>query len=807
MVLASEEIAQQIRENLINPNDIRDGVSADTHSLLSIIGDALTLVTEAESSKKDAISRVMDRCREELEKTQLHDRQQRLRRAKERLLISLTSAIVLGGITGILLYRGASIWMWVSCGVFTMAAAAGLVHSWRTIRRQPKVSDSGDFGTNVPTSILTDALKKDQAFRSAVSAVSAARALYMQRLEEGVRQSARLLINQRLEDSYETILRPQLAPGLSEFSNPAREISTEARNRLAHMIDTRSAASIGIAGRRGAGKSTLLRATTRDEAQGNAGSTLVVLASAPVQYSTREFVLHLFSVTCREVLKHQGVPEFHRTPTRPGADLETARKKRILREYGIAAARLLAPTSLLIGAALLLTSMLASFASGPRERALLMVAALLSAAVQGLFAWSAARWRAVNYDDDDDHRLRDFDNDPRMIYHMRTISRVHLAASLVSMLIAYTLALSLFIVIASLKLALIGATLVGLGAGLVGLLVNGRRSVLGSVRRERSRSYHSPEEPSESHLIETTREHLDRIAFQRSIQSGWTTQAKISALKVAEVSGGLTGSRTLSEIARGFPEIVDDFRHYAEMVTDTYTKLIIGIDELDKIEDGSLARQFLNELKGIFGLPNCYFLVTVSEDALISFERRGATVRDVFDSSFDEIVEVPPLSLKECYDLLYSRVFGVPRPFMALAYVLAGGIARDVIRHTRTLLEMADNSASKSVQLINAAALVLTEEVNSSRRGTLHAMSTFAQDGFQPAWASMLAPLKSGELWDFENALESLKQLHSRIAEIQSEYDPPKGLTLVLNRRLRTSICALRRCACSARSVIRKTSG
>ena len=112
------------------------------------------------------------------------------------------------------------------------------------------------------------------------------------------------------------------------------------------------------------------------------------------------------------------------------------------------------------------------------------------------------------------------------------------------------------------------------------------------------------------------------------------------------------------------PEIVDSLRSFLESIAQT-RKVFVGIDELDKIESDERARQFVNEIKGIFGIKDCYFLLSVSEEAIGSFERRGIPFRDVFDSSFDEIVRVRYLKLEDATTLLNRRVavsiHGVPR--------------------------------------------------------------------------------------------------------------------------------------------------
>jgi hypothetical protein len=105
----------------------------------------------------------------------------------------------------------------------------------------------------------------------------------------------------------------------------------------------------------------------------------------------------------------------------------------------------------------------------------------------------------------------------------------------------------------------------------------------------------------------------------------------------------------------------------------------IGIDELDKIDSVHDAGRFLNEIKVLFGIPHCFFLVSLSEDAMSQFERRGLPMRDVFDSSFDDVVRVGPLDASRSVALLRERTrsqrctdhwsFGEARPARRLARV------------------------------------------------------------------------------------------------------------------------------------------
>ena len=86
--------------------------------------------------------------------------------------------------------------------------------------------------------------------------------------------------------------------------------------------------------------------------------------------------------------------------------------------------------------------------------------------------------------------------------------------------------------------------------------------------------------------------------------------------------------------------------------------------------------QFLNGIKAIFDVPGCLYLVSVSEDAMAIFASQTPAIKTAFDSAFDEITRVDPMTFEEARELLDLRVTGVPLPFLALCHVLAGGVPR-----------------------------------------------------------------------------------------------------------------------------------
>ena len=209
--------------------------------------------------------------------------------------------------------------------------------------------------------------------------------------------------------------------------------------------------------------------------------------------------------------------------------------------------------------------------------------------------------------------------------------------------------------------------------------------------------------------------YLDVIRYQQTFTSGWSGSVR-ATVGVAEGSAGLTGGASYVQQSLSLPEIV---HHFERLVTSVSQEgpVIIGIDELDKIGSADRAQAFLNDIKSVFGIDQCYFLVSVSEDALANFERRGLPLRDAFDSALDDVVLVNPLDYPSSLKLIRGRVVGLSEPYAALAYCLSGGLPRDMIRWVRTFIV---NGEDHGFDLSEIAAAVLADDVK------------------RKAWASML---------------------------------------------------------------------
>jgi hypothetical protein len=190
-------------------------------------------------------------------------------------------------------------------------------------------------------------------------------------------------------------------------------------------------------------------------------------------------------------------------------------------------------------------------------------------------------------------------------------------------------------------------------------------------------------------MVAAAGKYLSQVRYLQTYTSGLSGGLSLPNGANAQLSRSVSRA----EQPLTYPEIVSRFRSFATTVAADVDRrgdrVFIGVDELDKMASAEHAEHFLNEVKGIFGIPHLYFMVSVSDDALNAFERRGFPLRDAFDSSFDEILRVEQLSYSESRRMLYRRVIGLTEPYVALCHCLAGGLARDVIRAARQVVRNA----------------------------------------------------------------------------------------------------------------------
>jgi regulator of sigma D len=224
-------------------------------------------------------------------------------------------------------------------------------------------------------------------------------------------------------------------------------------------------------------------------------------------------------------------------------------------------------------------------------------------------------------------------------------------------------------------------------------------------------------------LVEKAYEWLRETKFQQSFSSGWAGSFRGGITPItAEARKEARVEYTKHQLS--LPEIVYHYHEFLKLVVSQEYKVLIGIDEVDKIGSDEKAHNFLNEIKALFGRDSCFYLISVSESAMSSFERRGLPFRDVFDSSFDDIVNADYLDLDAAQRLLRRRVIGVPVPFLDFCHCMAGGLPRDLIRIARDLFnEVKHRNASD-----NSLAMLCSSLIRSDIKEKLHAVLVATKD-------------------------------------------------------------------------------
>ena len=466
----------------------------------------------------------------------------------------------------------------------------------------------------------------------------------------------------RLMDSYSTVLCVDRAPGLAELSINSYAVNTEAKQKLELMLKYMPGGSIGIAGPRGAGKTTLMRAYCEAPVTGlDDHHVLEVMTSAPVEYDPRDFILYLFQQVCTRVLE-----EFKLRPNAAPWGQGDAGGSFSPRAYSNA----LVLAGVLTAAGLALV--LAAFLIVPLKE---------SAGAKATPAASPAATPA-----------------PETAAPQPGAAERYVQA-----------------------FKLEPGTLLWWGAFLT---LPGLALLYLCFFRWRRQPRPAPKLPiwmtKEPPYIEEAWGWLKSIKFQQSYTEGWSGALKLPV----GLESGLNRAVSMAEKQKSLPEIVGGLRSFIKSVAEDF-RVVVGIDELDKIESDEKAQQFVNQMKSIFGIRNCFYLVSVSESAMSNFERRGIPFRDAFDSSFDSILHVDYLTLDAAKRVITRRVIGMSVPFQCLCYCASGGLARDLIRTCRAIVDLGrDREDGAPVKDFDPLCRMLAK---SDIKSKIRAVSTSAQ--------------------------------------------------------------------------------
>ena len=467
------------------------------------------------------------------------------------------------------------------------------------------------------------------------------------------------MISEAEPTNYDTYLGPLETEDLGEVYEKRFIVITQPAMKIHQLLENQPSDSIGIAGPRGSGKTTLLHSippVSLPKENGTHQKRLSVVASAPVAYEAREFILHLFLLLCEKVLEanDEGLP--------------------------VASWSQIASTI-------------------QRQTALI--------------------WRPIGW--------------------------------LLAILGTAFVAVGLIIAAGSLRaladqvatILMLGLTLSVLGYGLVFWQII---AWIRERKRRRTKPTGPPDWPSPryevDYLVDTAKWWLKTIRFQQSYSVGWGGSLKLPVGVEANVSGAVS----LADKQLSLPQIVEGFTKFVNQASKRY-QVVIGIDELDKMESDNKAQEFLNQIKGIFP-SKAFYLVSVSEGAMSQFEQRGRPFRDVFDSSFGDMVYVDYLNFKEARQIIVGRVKGqrkMPIAFEALCHCLSGGLARDLMRACRDLVMLRSKDPDRDDILTLATRCIESELEAKLRSMSFRVKQMKVKTGKDP-FISKLRELRSMDL-------------------------------------------------------------
>jgi hypothetical protein len=232
--------------------------------------------------------------------------------------------------------------------------------------------------------------------------------------------------------------------------------------------------------------------------------------------------------------------------------------------------------------------------------------------------------------------------------------------------------------------------------------------------------------PAKPHLVARCENHLYRL---QTIQ---TTTNTLSNGTAQIMTLGGSHATSVSTMPPNFPALVEEFRdlltNIAEALAARKQRVLIAIDEVDRLGSDAQALAFLAEIKAILGVRHVYYLISVAEDVGAAFVRRGLPHRDVTDSSLDDIIHVDACTLKEAKAILDKRSEDHTPHTALLAHSLSGGLLRDLLRYGLQIEEI--QAKILTHELAHLARELILEELSETLAGfrTLLSKQQWTQD-------------------------------------------------------------------------------
>lgn len=207
-------------------------------------------------------------------------------------------------------------------------------------------------------------------------------------------------------------------------------------------------------------------------------------------------------------------------------------------------------------------------------------------------------------------------------------------------------------------------------------------------------------------LYERTNDLLDRLQYQLSL--GESNESGVTAGPWRGIGLSRRKSRNIIRQARPFTimSLIEEFRTYVMDVQDYLNaaikedyeqaknideseipklKIIIAIDELDKVIDTQRLHEMLKSIKAIFEIPGVYYILSISEDALGTYQLRHLQTKNEIDSAFTHIFKLEPFDEKSSLAFFTDPSRNLNPALLPAAIVFGGGVPRDMERLAQIL--------------------------------------------------------------------------------------------------------------------------
>jgi len=203
-----------------------------------------------------------------------------------------------------------------------------------------------------------------------------------------------------------------------------------------------------------------------------------------------------------------------------------------------------------------------------------------------------------------------------------------------------------------------------------------------SRRAGRLRKY-----PKHAGLRTITSDALDQLRYQMSFGASAEASGTVSVLSAKIGQDRKFETRPLS-----LPGLSAKFADYLKNVGEVFGgRVVICLDELDKIADPDQLDELLKGIKGVMGSQNTHFILTVAEDAVARYGARKRSTRDLMESSFDDLVVLDRVRV-DLAQAIVSTSLALPEalgtPIVAtLCWIFGAGVPREMKRCANLLTE------------------------------------------------------------------------------------------------------------------------